>query len=335
MVIGKIPLFGVFLGLFFSIPFLQAEVVVYTSVDEILSSQVFERIAEQTGLKILPVYDSESTKTTGLYLRILQESPNTRADVFWNSEFSRTLLLAKEGLLEEYRSPMAREIPNQFKDPRGRWTGFSARARVLCFNPDLIQPSEVPTSATGLLDTRWKGKVAWANPMFGTTATHCGALLQLWGEKIYSDRVSVFNQNFTRLIGNGQVAQLVARGRFVMGLTDTDDVWRLKLKGRPIEMIPFDKEGAGTLLIPNTVAILKGAPHPEEARKLVDALLQPEIEKQLAETDSRQWPVRTDIPVPEDLGSIDEIRTLTLNYRSISDSVDRAVEIVRKRILEE
>jgi iron(III) transport system substrate-binding protein len=74
-----------------------AQVVVYTSVDEILSAPIIETIGKKTGLEIRPVFDSEATKTTGLYLRILQEHPNTRADVFWNSEFSRTLLLQKEG----------------------------------------------------------------------------------------------------------------------------------------------------------------------------------------------------------------------------------------------
>ncbi len=309
-------------------------VVVYTSVDEILSSRVFESIEKSTGLDIRPVYDSEATKTTGLYLRILQEHPNTRADVFWNSEFSRTLLLKEAGCLDEYKSPSAESIPDRFQDPDHQWTGFSVRARVLCFNTDLVERSEVPTSATALVDPQWKGKVAWANPLFGTTATHCGALLAVWGEDGYRRHLSGFNERFVRLPGNGQVADLVARGRFLMGLTDTDDVWRLKLDGEPIDMVPFDEGGFGTLFIPNTVAILKGAPHPKEAKTFVDALLDPTIERLLAESTSRQWPVRADIGGPDGMGSIDQTKSVDLTYNIISENVDNALEIAREIIFE-
>ncbi|MCA9449545.1 MAG: extracellular solute-binding protein [Candidatus Omnitrophica bacterium] len=310
-----------------------AEVIVYTSVDEILSSRIFETIEKRTGLDIRPVYDTEATKTTGLYLRILQEHPNTRADVFWNSEFSRTLLLQKEGLLDSYQSPSAESIPERFRDPISEWTGFSARARVLCYNTDLVESSEAPMEARGLLDPKWKGKVAWANPMFGTTATHCGALLALLGEPGYRQLMQGFDHQVVRLPGNGQVADLVARGRFELGLTDTDDVWRLKLEGQPIEMVPYDQAGRGTLLIPNTVAILKGAPHPEDARQFVDALLRPEIEEFIANSTSRQWPVRSEVPRPEGLGGLDEVKSIGLTYREVADSVDQALEIAREIVL--
>jgi iron(III) transport system substrate-binding protein len=204
---------------------------------------------------------------------------------------------------------------------------------VLCYNTDMLAAAEVPSQATALLDPKWKGKIAWANPMFGTTATHCGAWLALLGEDRYRRLIQDFDSQFVRLPGNGQVADLVARGRFAMGLTDTDDVWRLKLEGEPIDMVPFDRGGEGTLLIPNTVAILKGAPHPEEAKKFVDALLQPEIEEMLAESTARQWPVRSGIPTPSGMGTLEEMKSTDLTYEQVSESVDRALEIARETVL--
>ena len=47
-------------------------------------------------------------------------------------------------------------------------------------------------------------------------------------------------------------------------------------------MIYPDVNGIGTLLIPNTVALIKKAPHPGEGQKLIDYLLSKEVESKLS-----------------------------------------------------
>jgi iron(III) transport system substrate-binding protein len=320
----------IFLGVLFA-PETRAgdTVIVYTSVDEVLSAPVLEKIAQSTGLDVRPVFDSEATKTTGLYLRLLQERENPRADVFWNSEFSRTLLLEREGLLESVEIENAETMPPQYCDSDKTWTGLSLRARVLCYNNERLSAAEVPTSASALLNSQWKGKVAWADPRFGTTATHCGALLALLGEQRFQTEILPWKSFFHQVRSNGEVARLVAEGVFPLGLTDTDDVWRLKLEGDPIDAVPFDREGHGTLLIPNTVAILKGCPHPEAAKRFVQALLAPGVEEVLAFSTSRQIPARPGVPMPEDLKGFGKVKTLEVGYEAIAQSVDQAIGMMR------
>jgi len=307
------------------------QVVVYTSVDEIVASDVFRTIEAKEGITVLPVYDTESTKTTGLYLRILQEADRPRADVFWNSEFSRTILLKREGLLDRHESSAIRSIPPRFRDPEGYWTGFTVRARVLAFNTDIVKPEDVPRSATELVSPEWKGRVAWANPMFGTTATHLGAILACYGDDVFRGFVSDWIAAFHRAPGNSQVANLVARGTFPLGLTDTDDVWRLKLKGEPIDAIVFDPRGKGAaFFIPNTVSVIRGAPHPQAARTFVDALLAPEIERFLAFSASRQIPVRKEVQTPDDLETWRDLPSIEVGYDRVADSMDRATRLARE-----
>lgn len=308
------------------------QVVVYTSVDEVLSTEIFSWIEQQTGLDVLPVFDSEATKTTGLYLRLIQEASRPRADVFWNGEFSRTLLLKEKGLLDSYRPRMSKQIPERFKDPEGFWTGLSARARVLAFNPSLVEAAKVPRSVTALLGEEWKGRVIWANPMFGTTGTHCAALLARMGEPPFTSLMARWKERFRIVRSNGEVARLVAEGAFPLGLTDTDDVFRMKLEGRPIDAVPFDSEGEGTLLIPNTVAILAKCPHPEAAREFVEALLDPEVERRMAFSPSRQLPVREDVEVPEDLLAWRSIRVLPVFLDAVAREADRAMEVLKPMI---
>jgi hypothetical protein len=73
------------------------------------------------------VYDSEATKTIGLVNRLIAEKDSPRADVFWNAETGKTITLKKKGVLAQYVSPSAADIPGTFKDHEGYWAGFAAR----------------------------------------------------------------------------------------------------------------------------------------------------------------------------------------------------------------
>lgn len=118
-------------------PATQQEVVVYTSLDKVFSQPVLEEFERKTGIKVKAVYDSEATKTTGLVNRLIAEKDSPRADVFWNSETGRTIVLKQKGVLDPYRSPSAADIPSTFKDNQGYWTGFGARCRILIYNKNL------------------------------------------------------------------------------------------------------------------------------------------------------------------------------------------------------
>jgi iron(III) transport system substrate-binding protein len=61
----------------------QQEVVIYTSLDKVFSEPILEAFEKETGIRVLPVYDSEATKTTGLVNRLITEKGNPKADVFW------------------------------------------------------------------------------------------------------------------------------------------------------------------------------------------------------------------------------------------------------------
>ena len=79
----------------------EKELVVYTSVDLVYSEPVFMEYEKSSGIRVLPVYDVEAAKTTGLVNRLIAEKGNPRADVFWSGEFAQTILLREEGVLDK------------------------------------------------------------------------------------------------------------------------------------------------------------------------------------------------------------------------------------------
>lgn len=277
----------------------RREVVVYVAVDRRDAEPILKQFEQETGIQVRALYDAEAAKTTGLVTRLVAESERPRCDVFWNNEVVQTLLLAERGLLESYRSPNSEGIPNRLRDPADRWTGIGTRTRVIVYNTTLVEPSEVPRTLHELGDARWKGKVAVANPMFGTTRTHIAALYAGWGASETQAWLRRLLENDVRIVdGNAMVKNLVARASpdaspLLVGLTDTDDVRSGQSDGEPIDFVYPDQAGEGAFVIPTTVCMLKRGPNRDAARALIDFLVSPGSEAALTAKGTGYAPVRS------------------------------------------
>jgi iron(III) transport system substrate-binding protein len=299
------------------------EVVVYTSVDDVFARPITERFTQDTGIAVRLVPDTEETKSTGLLNRLIAEKERPQADVFWSGDPVRAAVLKAKGVSAPYHSPQADGLPPQFSDPDGHWTGFSARARVLMYNRNLVPEGQEPTSVMDLLDPRFKGKACIANPLFGTTSMHAAALFAVLGE----DKARAFFDGFsanggTMLSSNGEVRRRVAAGEFAVGITDTDDVNVARLEGKPVGMVYPDANGMGTLIIPNCAVLIARGPHPGAGRRFIDYLLRPETEQALAESEAAQIPLRPGVPVPDAVPSIERLQPMTVNYTTLASLLE-------------
>jgi len=303
-------------------------VVVYTSVDQVDSEPILRDFSRETGLRVRPVFDVEATKTVGLVQRIISEAPRPRADVFWNSELTQTILLARRGLLAPYRPRAARAIPGSMRSPDGLWTAVGCRVRVLLVNTGRVAEGATPRSVQDLL-TADPARIALANPLFGTMATHAAALFALWGpqraERFFRD----LHARGTRVAdGNAGVRDLVAAGRLDWGLTDSDDACRALAAGSPVRIVLPDQDGPGTLLIPGSVALIAGGPHPAAARKLVEYLVSAETERRMIGMGCVQLSVRPGGKRAPCLGK-EPIRTMDLDMEAVSRRLESSRKALR------
>jgi len=313
------------------------EVVIYTSLDQTFSEEILRLFEEETGIEARAVYDTEAAKTTGLVNRLLAEKDRPRADVFWSSEVARTLQLQRRGVLAPYRSPAAAAIPESFKDPGGYWTGFAARARVLVANTDALDEAERPRSIFELTQPRWQGSVALANPLFGTTATHAAALFAVLGPERAKEYFEQLHGNGVAIVaGNATAKDRVAAGEFPVGFTDTDDVFVALANDQPVAMIFPDQEkgGFGTLLIPNTVALVAGGPHPDEGKRLIDFILREDVERRLAFATGGQIPLRDSVERPPSVPRLQDLRVMAVDYEAMADQLEPSATFLRELFLE-
>jgi iron(III) transport system substrate-binding protein len=337
------------LGLAFAIGCGGPRVVLYCAQDQEFAEGLLKEFQQQNGLAVATKFDTEKDKSVSLYRELVQEKDRPRCDVFWNNEILSTLRLQKQGLLEPYDSPARAPFPAWAKAADHTWTAFAQRARVLIVNTNEVKEKDAPQSLLDLTDPRWRGRVVMAKPLHGTSITQAVALFEVLGpgeaKKYY--RALNYHDDKVRGLqiapGNKQVAEWVAAGRtprgdkVAVGITDTDDAIDEVQHGSPVRIIFPDAKQAegekmGTLFIPNTLAILKGGPNPIGARRLVDFLLRPEVEKKLAEGDSHQIPVSSAVSakLPEQILTPKSAHAMKVDWQKAADLWDEAYDFLRQ-----
>ncbi|MBI3097076.1 MAG: extracellular solute-binding protein [Planctomycetes bacterium] len=330
-------------------------VTLYTSADEVFATPLLSAFEKETGIRVDLIADTEANKTAGLFERLLAEKDRPRADVFWNSEASRTAMLWDRGLLHpiclyEADLPGPRADPPPEAPPREinpacdmavpewrRWIEFAARARVIIVNTVHVKEGEAPKRMADLADPRWSGRLALANPLFGTTGSHCAALFDSLGEKEARDFFTALRRNGLRVLdGNAAVRDAVGRGDVDVGVVDTDDALGGIARGLPLAMIWPDQDGEkpqGAFLIPNTLSKIKGAPHPAEADALIEFLMRRDTEAALAKDNAGHLPLRDNVPVPAGWRRATEIRSMPCDFGSLGTKMQERLRTLQEILL--
>lgn len=284
-------------------------VVVYAAVDPV----VWSELKDGASIPVVLVGDTEANKSVGLVERLQSEAHTPRADVLWMGEFSRLGRLCGGGTLKVFDNDTQ-------AGPGACWSPFAGRARVIVVHESV---PDRPRSIEEVTTAKWSGRVAIADPHFGTTGAHFAALYARWGEQQFATWVRALRANRVAVLpGNAQVKDAVANGRFAWGLTDSDDVNGAILDGAPVQMVIPDQETElGVLIIPNAVSLVVGGPNPGGARKVAEYLLSPEMEARLARSRSANIPLRHDVPGPPGFPKLSDLRVMDVSYDAVMEAL--------------
>ncbi len=296
----------------------EAEVLLYSNqprefVGPLLSS--FHRGVEG---KVQPTAKFEvAGNDQRLVDQLIEAKDRPVADLFWDTGMLDTIRLQKAGMLQPHRWRVEPGYPTGMRASDGTWCGFAARARVLLVNTEALpDPSQWPKSVDELADPKWHGRCALANPnganpnganpnganpngansRGGTATVHAAVIRLLKGDAKAAAWFEAVSKNAVVLPDNTAVAIAVSSGRVDWGLTDSDIAVIERDRLRPVELKFPDQESnqPGTLRIPSTLSIVRGAPHPKAAALLADFLISGKIEDRLSMGDSAQIPLSRD-----------------------------------------
>jgi iron(III) transport system substrate-binding protein len=300
--------------------------VVYTSVDQVYSEKIFNEYEKTTGVNIKPVYDIEASKSVGIANRIVAEKNNPQADVFWSGEILQTIDLKAKGVLAKVNSSEAKKLPAVFVDKDNYWFGFGGRARVLLYNKTLISKEACPKTMLELPGSKYIKQTGIANPVFGTASTQAAALYSYWGETRAKEYYKALKDaGITVLDGNSVVKDFVSEKKLVMGITDTDDALSEMKKNPDLDIIFLDqgRQDMGSLVVPNSVAKIKGAAHSEEADRFIEFLLSSGTEKKLVDDRWIQVTAHSDVAPSKDI-ELKNIKIMEVDFNKTYEFLEKS-----------
>ncbi len=288
------------------------DLVVYSSVDEENAKKLLDAFTKATGVKVRFTFLSSGPAVA----RIEAEKNNPQADVWYGAPSENHVVLKEKGLSQPYVSPNAKELAAKYKDAEGYWTSFYMNPLGFASNVNTLKQKgvEPPASWADLLKPELKAQVQAPSPQTsGTGYNMVAALVLIMGEDKAFDYLKKLNPSMQTYSQSGTApSKAVAIGQAGVGIQFTPAFLQLMDEGYQLK-ITFPKEGVG--FEAPAISILKGAPHPDLAKKLVDWSITVAGQNALTDAKTYFFPVHGKAKLAKGLPAFDEIPTI--NYDAV------------------
>lgn len=257
---------------------------------------LYAGFTKQTGIRINRIEAAEDP----LIERIRSEGERSPADVLVTVDAGRLWRAEQLGLFQPVKSAVLESrIPESFREPGGRWFGFSLRARVIAYNKSKVRPGEIATYED-LADPKWKGRVCMRSSSNIYNLSLMGALIDHLGEQKAEGWARGVHANLAQQPKGGDTDQLKAVASGACDVTISNQYYyaRLARSSKPDERevagklgVLFPNQGTtGTHVNVSGAGVMKNAPNREAAIKFLEYLASNEAQRYFAEGNN-EWPV--------------------------------------------
>jgi iron(III) transport system substrate-binding protein len=146
-------------------------------------------------------------------------------------------------------------------------------------------------------------------------------IVQLMGEEKAFDYMKALNKNVDQYTSGGAApAQAVARGETGIGISFQHDLIEAGRKFKGVKVIS-PCEGTGFEI--GSMSLIKGARHPEEAKKFYEWALTPEAQMLAAKSGNYQVPSNNATPVPSEAPDTSKIKLINYDFARYGSSAER------------
>lgn len=298
------------------------EVVLYTSMPDSvvdrLKGVIEQRFPDLEGNVWMPMDESISLRvvrgrTADIELLIANEisSGDFEADLIWLAEPSPYEAYKDMGLLAPYQPPAGTPILSRYIDPDGFFVAGRLIAMVLAWNTALL-----PEGLTDWPDLLEVDQAAFPGTGSGAARATIKALLDRYGQ----DYFATFAEGGGMAVAsNGDARDGVVDGTLQAVAVLDYMARKAKASGSSID---FAYPSGGTVLIPSPIAITASAPNPTDAKAVVDFILSAPGQEILVQIGDF-YSVRGDVEPPVGATALDDITTLTVDWRALSSEIEQ------------
>jgi iron(III) transport system substrate-binding protein len=312
-------------------PKATGRISVYSALNQSTNDELFGAFTKATGIgtDVLPLAAAGELQT-----RITAEKNSPKADIFvgGSSEFHDPL--GKQGLLEAYKSPNAKDLKAEFKEANGLWTGWYTGIFGFISNNDRLAKElggKKPATWDDLLDTAWKGKLILPDPI-KTGGGYIFMATQIFrfnrDEAKAMDFMKKLHANIAQYIPTSPGAlTLIDQGQFVGCPNWSHDILTEKSKGNPVELtVPSD-----TGFEVGAVSIVKGAKNFPAAQAFVDWVLTKEAGALNVKLSNRGSTLADVAPAPG-APTLTQVKLVNYDRQWATDNKDRILKLWQQTV---
>lgn len=301
---------------------------IYSARREELVAPIIAQFSEDTGIEVEVRYGNLAE----MVIMILEEGENSPADVFFTQDASGLGALASEDRLAPLPAEIVESVPSQFSSPDDVWVGVSGRARVLIYNPTLVDEEELPASILDLTNERWRGLVGWA-PTNGPFQGQVTALRVLLGDEAAREWLEgMLANDVVTYPENTNVVQGVADGEVAMGLVNHYYLYEYLAEDEDLaDSLAnhfFEAGDPGALVNVAGVGVLDTSDQPETAHTFIEYLLSEESQTYFAES-TYEYRLIEGIPIAEGLTPLEALEPPDLDLGNLAD-LEGTLEMMRE-----
>jgi iron(III) transport system substrate-binding protein len=300
----------------------QATLTLYSAQHEQVVAMLTDAFTKETGIKVA-VRDGEGPE---LAAQILQEGPDSPADVFFTENSPELTLLDENGLLTPVDPATLKRIPPQYSAANGNWLGVLARENVLAYNPDLIPEVDLPASLMDLAKPSWKGKIAIA-PSDGDFLPLVSAVAAKYGKATALDWLNGLKTNAKIYQDDESVVAAVERGAVATGIVNNYYWARLETaqgSAKTVSHIYHFKNGdIGGLVNICGAAVLKSSHNQAAAQKFLAFLVSKPAQEMLGASDvDYEYPLAAGVSPNPLLTPFNKLQPPAISLSQLGDDRD-------------
>jgi iron(III) transport system substrate-binding protein len=301
---------------------------VYSGRSEELVGPVIEKFEKESGIDV----DVRYGETAELAAQILEEGENSPADLFWAQDAGALGAVAKDDRFAELDDAILDRVPEGFRSPDGLWVGTSGRARVLAYNTEAVEESDLPDSVLDLTDEQWKGRIGWA-PTNGSFQAFVTALREIEGEDAASEWLEAMVENDTQdYDGNSAIVQAVVDGEIDAGLVNHYYILEMGSEDAEVKEKAanhfFADGDVGSVVNAAGVGILEGAENADNAEAFTEFLLSRSGAEYFDE-EIYEYPLVEGRDTPEGLPNLEDIDQPDVDLSDLDD-LEGTLDLMRK-----
>ena len=306
----------------------NGQVNIYSSRHYNTDQQLYDQFTEQTGISVNLI----EGKADELIERIKSEGANSPADILITVDAGRLWRAAQAGIFAPVESEVLEsQIPDNLQDPNNLWFGFSKRARVIMYNKDRVDPSELSTYED-LADPKWRGRFIVRSSSNIYNQSLVAGMIEAIGEEATTEWIQGLVANFARSAQGNDTSQIedVAAGVADLTLANTYYLARYDDNPEVFENVGVffpNQDGRGTHVNISGAGLLQNAPNKENAIAFLEYLASPEAQEFFA-IGNNEYPVVEGTPVNPVVESFGEFEDDTTNVAAYGKNNADAVKIM-------